>query len=296
MRPATLLRALRMPLVCLAITAGVPPCACAAPPVPPGIQPASAPLAQPASALLAQPASAPLAQPAPAAQPASAPAAPLAAQQESREKAAIRAVIADPVFGGKKEDFDWRYNGDLSDPSDKKAESPSWLQPLLDAIEFVSRALRVMVWIGLALIIAAVIYFAYRYRDAWIGPLRGRAAPPEFLFGLDVRPGSLPDDVVAAALQELARGNAAAALSLLYRGALVSLIHRSQIDFHAGHTEGDCLRLVRAAVDTGSSGYFGELLEAWKRTAYGHEPPPAAALESLCARWRTHFAQVEAQR
>lgn len=109
------------------------------------------------------------------------------------------------------------------------------------------------------------------------------------MFGLDVRPESLPDDVVAAALLELSRGNAKRALSLLYRAALVSLIHQSQLDFHAGHTEDDCLRLARTAVDAGCSGYFAELLAAWKLTAYANETPPAPVLDALCHRWRVHF-------
>ncbi len=249
--------------------------------------------AAPALAASAPAASAPAASSAPAAQNPRAAAKPA----ESREKSTIRAVTADPVFGGTKEDYEWRYaEASADDTRPDKRDDPTWFQSLRDALEFLSRVLRILVWIGLAVLIAAGIYLSYRYRDAWLGPLGRGSAPPDFLFGLDVRPGSLPDDVAAAALQELARGNATAALSLLYRGALVSLIHRSQLDFHAGHTEGDCLRLVRAAVDAGSSGYFGELLDAWKRTAYGHEPPPGAVLESLCTRWRTHFSQVEASR
>jgi hypothetical protein len=228
------------------------------------------------------------------AQPASA--GPFKASPESREKTLIRKIIADPDFGGKKQELEWRYTGAADSASDQTEGDSSWMKGLLDFIEFLSKALRVLVWIALAAVICLVIYFSYRYRDAWFGPLRGRNKPPEFLFGLDVRPESLPDDVVSAALQELAAGNATAALSLLYRGALVSLIHRSQLDFHAGHTEGDCLRLVREAVDAGSSDYFAELLDAWKRTAYGHDIPPAPLLEALCTRWRQHFAQVEAAR
>lgn len=213
-----------------------------------------------------------------------------ATQHESREKAAIRAVLADPVFGGEKTEYDWRYTSAARDTAPEGAETPSWIDGLRDAVEYLSKILRLLVYFALALLLAAVIYLSYRYRDAWFGPLKGRAAPPSFLFGLDVRPESLPDDVAAAALAELNRGNASGALSLLYRAALVSLIHHSQLDFHAGHTEDDCLNLVRAAVDAGRSAYFAELMEAWKRTAYAHEPPPAPVLESLCTRWPAHFS------
>lgn len=212
-----------------------------------------------------------------------------APRHESREKATIRSVLADPVFGGEKKDYDWRYVGSMPDAK-TDSSTPSWLSGLGDAIEFLSQILRLLVYLGIALLLAGLIYLAYRYRDAWLGPVKGRAKPPSFLFGLDVRPESLPDDVAAAALAELNNGNTSRALGLLYRAALVSLIHHSQLDFHAGHTEDDCLYLVRAAVDTGRSTYFAELMDAWKRTAYAHEPPPMVVLESLCSRWPAHFA------
>jgi hypothetical protein len=232
--------------------------------------------------------------PAWAADPAPAPAAAAgtdaATQHESREKATIRAVLADPVFGGEKTEYDWRYTSAAPDKAPDAAEPPSWLDSLRDAIEYLSRILRLLVYFALAIVLAVLIYLTYRYRDAWFGPLKGRTAPPSFLFGLDVRPESLPDDTAATALAELNRGSASGALSLLYRAALVSLIHHSQLDFHAGHTEDDCLSLVRAAVDAGVSGYFAELMDAWKRTAYAHEPPPVPVLESLCTRWPAHFS------
>jgi len=212
---------------------------------------------------------------------------------ESREKAAIREVIADPVFGIEKEETEWRYTGSSWDNASDTSTTPSsWMETLGHLIESFSKLLRILMWVAGALLLSALVYLSYRHRHTWFGSLKTRAAPPDFLFGLDVRPESLPDDVVAAALLELARGSAPRALSLLYRAALVSLIHRSQLDFHAGHTEDDCLRLVRSAVDPGCSAYFAELLEAWKLTAYAHEAPPAPALESLCHRWRAHFAHA----
>lgn len=215
---------------------------------------------------------------------------------DSREKAAIHAILADPVFGGEKEETEWRYTGAPADDAKLPEGDSSWFKAIGDAIEFVGSILRYLVWIAMVALVSALVYLSYRHRHAWLGRFGGRAAPPSFLFGLDVRPESLPDDVAAAALLALGRGDAAGALSLLYRGALVSLIHRSQLDFHAGHTEDDCLRLARGAVDAGSSGYFAELLQAWKLTAYAHEAPPAPVLEALCLRWRAHFSQVGGSR
>ena len=193
---------------------------------------------------------------------------------ESKAKTTIREVIADPVFGGEKEETEWSYTNAAPDNTGTDDEGPSWIKDLLGGIETLSKLLRILVWVGGAVLLAGLIYLSYRYRNAWLGPARKRAAPPSFMFGLDVRPESLPDDVVAVAMQELANGNAKKSLSLLYRAALVSLIHHSQLVFHAGHTEDDCLRLVQASVDDGCSGYFAELLDAWKLTAYAHAAPP----------------------
>lgn len=209
---------------------------------------------------------------------------------ESKEKAAIREVIADPVFGGEQEDTEWRYSNASADDAPDTEATPSWIKSLEHFVESLSRVLRVLMWAAIVLLLSALVYFSYRYRHAWMRPLTIRAAPPSVLFGLDVRPESLPDDVASAALLELANGNATETLSLLYRATLVYLIHRSQLDFHAGHTEDDCLRLARNAIDVHCSGYFAELLEAWKLTAYAHEAPPVPVLEALCHRWRTHFA------
>ena len=56
----------------------------------------------------------------------------------------------------------------------------------------------------------------------------------------------LPDDVVAWAREHWARGEQAAALSMLYRGALAFLRTTSNIDFPEGATEQECVALVRS--------------------------------------------------
>jgi hypothetical protein len=107
---------------------------------------------------------------------------------------------------------------------------------------------------------------------------------------LDVRPDSLPADLVSAAKRHLEAGEYAAALSLLYRGALVSLIHRAYVDFRPGDTEGNCLERIRGRIDAAGERYFAELLRAWKLAAYAHAAPPVPQLADLCDRWSDHFA------
>jgi len=206
------------------------------------------------------------------------------AKSESVAKQAIHAVLADPVFGREVERMRWRPR---ANKEDSEAKTPEWLRPLLAIIESFSQMLRALAWIVALLLAAVLIYLVIHYRESWLRP--GRQAPPDFLFGLDVRPQSLPADIVVAARAAYAEGRVEEALSLLYRGSLVALIHRWQVDFRAGDTEDDCLHRCQGLVEEDTQGYFGGLLSAWRDAAYAHRPPPVPAIEELCAGWARHF-------
>jgi hypothetical protein len=135
-----------------------------------------------------------------------------------------------------------------------------------------------------------LIVLLYRHRETWLTRNTAVREVPEILFGLDVRPDSLPLDFVAEAKRHLAAGERAAALSLLYRGALIVLIHRAHVDFRPGDTEGNCLSRVRGRIDQAGERYFAELLQAWTLTAYAQAALPVEELADLCDRWPAHFA------
>jgi len=196
-----------------------------------------------------------------------------------------KAVLDDPVFGRKELRSEWVPRG-------SDAKRPEWLRAVLRWLRRIADALaeggRVIVWILGGVVLAIAIVYLVRHRERWLRRRKVRAIP-ETLFGLDVRPASLPDDIVGAARAHLAAGNPAAALGLLYRGALSALIHFAAVDFHAGDTEGDCWRRASPVLSAGGNDYFRRLLDAWLRTAYAHRPPPRPELESLCDRWMQHF-------
>jgi hypothetical protein len=117
----------------------------------------------------------------------------------------------------------------------------------------------------------------------------GKPPLPDAVFGLDIRPESLPDDVPAAAWAAWERGDPAAALALLYRGALACLVHRDGLEIAPSWTEGDCLAVVRRRGAAESAAYFAQLTQAWQSTAYAHRPPDGAAAQALCAAWSRIF-------
>ncbi|HTS51869.1 MAG TPA: DUF4129 domain-containing protein, partial [Burkholderiales bacterium] len=105
------------------------------------------------------------------------------------------------------------------------------------------------------------------------------------LFGLDVRPESLPQDVAAAAARLARSGDVVGALSLLYRGALVALLHRDQIELANGDTEVDCLTKTRERVAARTYAYLTRLLVVWQAAAYAHRMPPLPEVEQLASEW-----------
>jgi hypothetical protein len=208
---------------------------------------------------------------------------PVPAGQVKRE---LTAVLDDPVFG--KKETDWRWVPRASD----KAKEPSWMRALRDLMRSVAQAVgevgRVAIWTIGGVLLALAIYWLIKHHERWRGR-NGTRVLPQTIFGLDVRPTSLPHDVVAAARAALSAGDITQALSLLYRGALSTLIHAGGVDFRSGDTEGDCWRRAAPVLSSDGSAYFRALLDAWLVTAYAHRPPPTAELVALCDRWSAHF-------
>jgi hypothetical protein len=153
--------------------------------------------------------------------------------------------------------------------------------------------LRALLWIVVAIAAAAGFYYAARYVRGRDRPGQGAARAPEALFGLDIRPRSLPADVRAAALLLLTQGRIREALSLLYRGALSTLVHRDRIALAPGDTEGDCLRVVSVHCGADTARYFSRLVGHWQRTAYGGELPDERVVRTLCEDWLPCFGARE---
>ncbi|MBL8407044.1 MAG: hypothetical protein JNJ81_04470 [Candidatus Accumulibacter sp.] len=214
-----------------------------------------------------------------------------APQPPSVARQAIDAVLTDPVFGQDREDWSWRWR-----QSDSPVDEPGgdWIKVLFKAIEWFSEMLRGLLWVFAGLGLAAAIFLVLRYRQAGS---RARVAPaaPEFLFGLDLRPASLPADVAAAAHAALDRGDSVEALSLLYRGALVALMHQRQIDFAAGDTENDCLSRIAGRVPEALDRRFNVLVETWRLAAYGRLSIPVERVEELLAGWDLLFGKPQAR-
>ena len=202
----------------------------------------------------------------------------------SPAKQQIIEVLKDPQF----QQFETRtlieplHKPEADKPRRDKTDFASFMQ-------LVAEILRGVVWVLLGAVLLYALYWLLR-RLNWIrAPKRSQWAPPVTLFGLDVRPESLPHDVAAAAAQLARSGNLVAALSLLYRGALVTLLHRDQIEFAGGDTEVDCLVKTRDRVTAPTYAYLSRLLSVWQAAAYARRMPPQPDVEQLASEWPAFF-------
>ena len=129
-------------------------------------------------------------------------------------------------------------------------------------------------------------YFGFSKQTARKAPFK----PPEALFGLSLTPASMPRDIAGHAEKHMAAGDMRAALSLLYRGALSSLVYRSFLEIPGSATEGECRALVQKSRPDEEFRFFRELTETWLQMAYGHVKPERQQVEALCRRWSEYYA------
>jgi hypothetical protein len=193
-------------------------------------------------------------------------------------------VLERPEFDEYRERVGLEYFGKRQQPKPRKRiDAPGWAM----FIEGLAQFLRILAYAAVALAVVFLLYFLLRRLDL-IGRDRSSYVPPDTLFGLDVRPESLPDDVAAAALELARAGELLKALSLLYRGALV-LLHRDGVELASGDTE-DVACAEPPAPARCLDGLLRAPLAAWQRLAYARREVPRAEIETLCGDWRAHFA------
>jgi hypothetical protein len=202
---------------------------------------------------------------------------------------AVESVKADPNLGTQRtvRMLGWKRS-DTSDPVNR--EWVAWLQGFFGWIQ---EGARLLVWtavlVGAALL---AIYLARVVRAR----RHGHEAAEEFdapshVHHLDIRPGSLPDDVGAAARALWDRGEERAALSLLYRGLLSRLAHVHRAPVRASSTEEDCLRLAAAHAAPGGSAYASALVSVWREAVYGGLKADTVTVRGLCAEFAAALAR-----
>ncbi len=224
-----------------------------------------------------------------------------AGMEAEQTRDTIEAVLADEAFGRYEQEGYWKYIGE----EEKQEQTDnSWMPDILKTLFRIIRGFlegyasvgKILMW-GLG--IAIVVFLLYRISQSqgWFdgfaaGRKSRRREQPVELFGLDLRPESLPDDPAAEALTLIEAGQLRAALSLLYRAALLTLINRHHIEIPRSATEGECVGLVERYRSTDEAAFFARLTGLWLRLAYGHQEPASADLITLCQQWQGVYGRV----
>jgi len=209
-----------------------------------------------------------------------------ALRPETDSKTVIESVLANPLFQRYREVEVWRFRR-----SDGQDRNRVWYD--LGIGRLLANLTETLLWVGL--LVAVVLLLVHRKRwMAGLGwgrpPAPPEPGPPEILFGLNVRPESLPEDLPGTARGLLADGNAREALGLLYRGALAALTHGQGVPLSGSDTEGDCLRKINQRVDNARLHLaFHELTTLWREAAYAHRLPEHTRILALLEAWNGVF-------
>jgi hypothetical protein len=194
-------------------------------------------------------------------------------------EAAASQVRADPDLGGTHKERSWRFKRDDDSPAKRVSPDP-WL---VDLARWLAEGGRALVWLAGAAALAVCLVAARR----WLAvhgeaAVRPGARLPSHVRELDIRPESLPEDIGAAVRAAWLAGQRRAALSLLYRGALSRLVHSHAVPIDDASTEGDCLRLARAALAPERSAFVARLVLTWQLAVYGNRRLETPAVLALC--------------
>lgn len=157
---------------------------------------------------------------------------------------------------------------------------------------------QVALWLLLAVLVVTLIYFFSKWLPTAGGrdKVKRQAVAPKSLFGLDITPESLPEDVGASAMALWQAGRVIDALGLLYRGALTVLVHRDGINLRGSATEGDCMRIVAGhaeVVAKPTTEFFQLLTRQWQFAAYAHRRPNDKLMTELCESWGHYFGELK---
>lgn len=205
-----------------------------------------------------------------------------AEQQHTEDPAeAIERILATPEFS--RTSSERRLGFDFGDEQPERRRN--WrlplIGPLLQAIAWTVAAV-----LALALV-AAVVLGLKRASHR----VESERRPATHAFGLDIRPESLPADVPSEALALWKRGEARAALGLLYRAALAALVRDEGLELDPSDTENDCLRRARRLPKPERAVFFEAVTRAWMLCAYARSRPSDEVFEALCGAWPSHFAR-----
>jgi len=200
----------------------------------------------------------------------------------------VETIFESRDFGYEKEVTGYRLKDDSKDKvrQDIDRASADWLVDFL--IKLADFAKYFMYFAG-ALIVTLVVLALLKYLpDSW-KPQRRR--PTLELLDEEHHPltRSLPDDIGAAARSALDKGDQRGATSLLYRGALRTVMRRHNLSIPRSATERECRHLVIDLGNNEQSNDFARIVNEWIGIAYADQHSTDVETESLIQFFEDNF-------
>jgi hypothetical protein len=198
-------------------------------------------------------------------------------ENDQRFTAAAARVYRDPRFGGEQHVREWQLKY-------RSSPAPQRANVNFAPLSLLSGLLNVLLWLVLAAVLAALVWFAWR----WSGGLRGRESLPPDTFSLatvDETPEALPPDVAGAARVLWQARRRREALALLYRGCTERVAQQLQLPFAVDATEADWLRHAAALDDPARTQRVTAIVRTWQFAAYANRYPDEVVFERLLEGW-----------
>lgn len=215
----------------------------------------------------------------------------------------IKKVMATDEFNNKVKTKSWQLkDGALKDffnkkDKDDKKDNDSSIFEFLSALFSAIIGNILYVLLGLAVFVL-LVYLGYKLvkylPESSFSFFKKKQTEKklESIFGLDLAPESLPEDVGTQAWLLWQGEQFVAALSLLYRGSLSKLVNQNGVKLPYSATEGDCLRILKNSHIKENQElihYFEVLTLMWQRAAYAHQLPELLAVKKICESWSGIF-------
>jgi hypothetical protein len=202
---------------------------------------------------------------------------------ETEVGAAIATLRADPNLAAERKRHILQWAGSSTA---RPAPAAGWMHWIGDLFAWIAEAPRALLWVAAAFLTGLLAWYIVRLRVGGAGAFGPQSVPPTHVQDLDIRPESLPDDIGGAAFALWNRGEARAALALLYRGLLSRLAHAHGIPIRHSTTEGDCLALAAPHLRDDRTAYVARVVSVWQCAVYGGLDPTSDEVRGLCEGFR----------
>jgi len=208
--------------------------------------------------------------------------------QPARER--IQAIFEHKEFGYWETVNKLRFIPTEQEDKEEDEEKESMLGPVADVISFIAGLSKLVVYFVAGFAIMLVLWGLFKFLpDSWN---LARRRPTLELLDVEHHPltKSLPDDIPAQARLALANGNSREATSLLYRGALRTVMRRHRLKIAKSATERECQNRVAACGNNEQTNNFNRVVNEWSGIAYGSQQPSMEDTSHLIDFWSDVFS------